>query len=94
VNRIKFDDGNLRPEDLTDEQAYAISLAFIGQNWENWDEDDHLIFRMNEDSDPRMVLKIMGPGDLLHLEQNLITAKEHELADWMRRYRLERQGLN
>jgi hypothetical protein len=75
-------------EDLTDEQCWKIWRLVFAENSVGCmhPRDGAICF----------VRKMLyGPIDNLEsLESELAVAEEHELVDWMRRFRLERQSRN
>ena len=79
-------------EDLSDEQIWAICLAIIPGLRK---QRDYLKHRDQIIDLERKAFEVLMTIDgLEYFERQLSLAEEHELANWMRRLRQERQALN
>jgi hypothetical protein len=98
-NALKFLRGHpidrlVNLEDLSDEQCYAIWLAWDAE----WRPEGY-VYPISRDMAAYYVRGFLNPSTtsidwLEYLERQLTAAEEHELARWMRRLRQERQALN
>jgi hypothetical protein len=89
ISRVHPIDCLVNPQDLTDEEIWAIVLAMLpGLR----DDARYLVHRDWIINSIRKLLEARATGDTLEeLFARLTLAGEHELASWMRKWRQERR---